>query len=84
MKLNKGEDDLKFYELDFLVWVKNKGFVLSDLKVILYLYGNYWRRLKVWIFVVNSFRVILKDYEIYVGGIIFFKELIRLKVKVNN
>lgn len=67
-----------------MVWVKNKGFVLSDLKVIFYLYGNYWRRLKVWIFVVNSFRVMLKDYEIYVGGIIFFKELIRLKVKVNN
>ncbi|EIN15398.1 Hypothetical protein, predicted transmembrane protein [Mycoplasmopsis agalactiae 14628] len=84
LKLNKGEDDLKPYELDFLAWVKNKGFVLSDSKAISYLYGNYWRRPKVWTFIANSSRAILKDYEIYAGGTIFSKEPTRLKVKVNN
>ncbi|CAL59151.1 hypothetical protein MBOVJF4428_00168 [Mycoplasmopsis agalactiae] len=84
LKLNKGEDDLKPYELDFLAWVKNKGFVLSDSKAISYLYGNYWRRPKVWTFVANSSRATLKDYEIYAGGTIFSKEPTRLKVKVNN
>nr|WP_307914259.1 hypothetical protein [Mycoplasmopsis bovis] len=54
LKLNKGADDLKSYELDFLAWVKNKGFVLSDSKAISYLYGNYWRKPKVWTFIANN------------------------------
>lgn len=84
LKLNKGADDLKSYELDFLAWVKNKGFVLSDSKAISYLYGNYWRKPKVWTFIANNSRAILKDYEIYAGGTIFSKETTKLKVKVNE